>query len=107
MKECSEELENIRKKYPDWIVVPHDYYADFDDPESIEYGINRSIRDVMGDCSVHGSLYAKNTVGDFDDAVYLSLSRTEGLMVFDMIQVVQNKLWNKIKAGIERAENEN
>lgn len=61
----------------------------------------------MGDCSVHGSLYAKNTVEDFDDAVYLSLSRTEGLMVFDMIQVVQNKLWNKIKAGIERAENEN
>lgn len=78
-----------------------------DDPESIEYGINRSIRDVMGDCSVHGSLYAKNTVEDFDEAVYLSLSRTEGLMVFDMIQVVQNKLWNKIKAGIERAENEN
>lgn len=77
-----------------------------DDPESIEYGINRTIRDVKGACTVHGSLYAKNTVDEFDDAVYLSLSRTEGLMVFDMIQVVQNNLWDKIKAGIDRAENE-
>ncbi len=77
-----------------------------DDPESIEYGINRTLRDVMGDCSVHGSLYALNTHDEFDDAVYLSLSRTEGLMVFDMVQVVEFNLWDKIKAGIDRAESE-
>lgn len=40
LKKCSEELENIRKKYPDWIVVPHAYYADFDDTESIFPNMN-------------------------------------------------------------------
>ena len=78
-----------------------------DDPESIEYGLNRTIRDIDGACTVYGSLYAKNSVDKFDDAVYLSLSKAGGLMVFDMIQVVQNNLWDKIKAGIDRAENEN
>lgn len=77
-----------------------------DDPESIEYGINRSIRDIDGACTLYGSLYALNGGDDFDDAVYLSLSRTEGLMVFDMVQVVEKNLWDKIKKGIDRAENE-
>ena len=40
LKKCSEELENIRKKYPDWIVVPHAYYVDFDDTESIFPNMN-------------------------------------------------------------------
>ena len=60
----------------------------------------------MGDaCRVYGSLYALN-YRDFEDAVYLTLSRTEGLMVFDLIQVIQYDLWDEIKAGIDRAESE-
>ena len=74
-----------------------------DDPESIEYGIARTLRDIDGDCTVYGSLYAQNW-HDFEDAVYLSLSRTEGLMVFDIVQVIGNSLWDEIKAGIDRAE---
>lgn len=76
-----------------------------DDPESIEYGINRTLRDVGDACRVYGSLYALN-YKDFEDAVYLTLSRTEGLMVFDLIQVIQYDLWDEIKAGIDRAESE-
>lgn len=77
------------------------------DPESIEYGLARSLRDVDGDCAVYGSLYAQNHLPEFEDAVYLCLSRTGGVMVFDIIQVIENNLWDAIRRGIDRAEKEN
>lgn len=77
-----------------------------DDLESIEYGLYRSNRDVQGACAVYGSLYAQNHLDEFDDAVYLCLRDTEGLMVFDLVQVIRYNLWDKIKKGIDRAESE-
>lgn len=77
-----------------------------DDLESVEYGLYRSNRDVAGACAVYGSLYAQNHLDEFDDAVYLCLRDTEGLMVFDLVQVVRFNLWDEIKAGIDRAEAE-
>lgn len=77
-----------------------------DDPESIEFGLNRSNRDIAGACSVYGSLYAQNHIDEFSDAVYLCLDRTEGLMVFDLVQVIEHNLWGAIKEGIDRAESE-
>lgn len=76
-----------------------------DDPESIEYGLHRSNRDINGACAVYGSLYAQNKE-NFEDAVYLCLRDTQGLMVFDIIQVIENNLWDEIASGIKRAENE-
>ena len=76
-----------------------------DDPESIEYGIARTFRDIDGDCTVYGSIYALNWK-DFEDAVYVSLSRTSGLMVFDIVQVIEYDLWDEIRRGIDRAETE-
>lgn len=75
-----------------------------DDPESIEYGLYRSNKDVAGACSVHGSLCAPNHKDQFDDACYLCLRETDGLMVFDLVHVVNHNLWGKIKAGIDRYE---
>ncbi len=77
-----------------------------DDNESIEYGLNRSLRDVAGDCTVYGSLYAQNYLDQFDDAVYLCLKKTKGVMVFDIVQVIEHDLWDSIKRGIDRAEAE-
>lgn len=77
-----------------------------DDPESIEYGLARSLKDVDGDCALYGSLYARNHLSEFEDAVYLCLSRTEGVMVFDIVQVIENNLWEPIRRGIDRAEQE-
>lgn len=77
-----------------------------DDPESIEYGLARSMEDVDGDCEVYGSLYAQNHIDEFEDAVYLCLTRTGGVMVFDIIQVIENNLWDDIRRGIDRAEQE-
>ncbi len=73
-----------------------------DDNESIEYGLMRSNRDTGGDCSVQGSIYAINHLDQFDDACYLCLRDTDGLMVFDLCQIVSNNLWDKIKSGIDR-----
>jgi hypothetical protein len=61
---------------------------------------------VQGACAVYGSLYAQNHLDEFDDAVYLCLRDTEGLMVFDLVQVIRYNLWDKIKKGIDRAESE-
>ena len=76
-----------------------------DDNESIEYGLMRTKRDIDGACKVYGSIYAQN-YKDFDDAVYVCLRDTEGLMVFDIVQVIEHSLWDEIKSGIDRAEAE-
>ena len=38
------------------------------------------------------------------DAVYVCLSQSEGLMVFDIVQVIEFNQWTPIKEGIQRAE---
>lgn len=77
-----------------------------DDNESVEYGLARSNRDCAGACKVQGSLYAINHKGEFEDAVYVCMKNTTGVMVFDLVHVVNLNLWDQIKAGIDRAENE-
>ncbi len=76
------------------------------DNESIEYGLMRTNRDIAGACGVNGSIYAVNHLDQFDDACYLCLRDTDGLMVFDLCQIVSNNLWDKIKSGINRYYNE-
>lgn len=74
------------------------------DPESIEYGIARAQRIVHGACKVYGTLYALNHKDNIADAVYVCLSQSEGLMVFDIVQVIEFNQWTPIKEGIQRAE---
>ncbi len=80
---------------------------DLSDNESIEYGLMRTNRDINGACSVNGSIYAVNHLDQFDDACYLCLRDTDGLMVFDLCQIASNNLWDKIKSGIDRYYKEN
>ena len=61
---------------------------------------------MAGDCTVYGSLYAQNHLDQFDDAVYLCLKKTKGVMVFDIVHVINNDMWAAIKRGIDRAEAE-
>lgn len=78
-----------------------------DDPESIEYGIARAQKLIGDDCSVFGTIYALNHQSNIADAVSICLEKSEGLMVFDIVQVIGMNLWDGIKAGIERAEAKN
>ncbi|MDE6802994.1 MAG: hypothetical protein K2J06_09555, partial [Muribaculaceae bacterium] len=57
-----------------------------------------------------GSIYALNHDGNLENpqnienAVTVCLDKTEGLMVFDIIQVIDRNLWGNIKAAIDRYE---
>lgn len=64
---------------------------------------------IKGDCKVYGSIgtYENNYVTNpqlVSDGVYLCLKNTDGLMVFDLVHVINNNQWEEIKDGINRAE---
>lgn len=74
-----------------------------DDPESMEYAFSNG-RKIVGDQIVMlGSIYAllPELMGD---AAYLALTQTDGLVVFDIMQVIRHNLWDVFKQAIIRAE---
>lgn len=77
-----------------------------EDKWSVEHHLQVAKELTMGDCGVVGSIYAANHKGEFDDAVYVCMRDTEGVVVFDFIQVKNYNLWDTIKRGIDRAESE-
>ena len=77
-----------------------------EDPESMEYAIARARRITKGKCRIHGSMYATLDRSKVADAAYLLLKETDGLAVFDMVQLVQFNSWEEYRKGISRAEAE-
>ncbi|WP_298708275.1 alpha amylase family protein [uncultured Chitinophaga sp.] len=75
------------------------------DPESIEFGLARGKRLINGACKMYGSLYALNH-SDIEDQVYVCLTQSEGLVMFDIVQVIEFNLWDRLKSGIDRAESD-
>ncbi|CAL1517686.1 alpha amylase family protein [Chitinophaga sp. MM2321] len=73
------------------------------DPESIEYGLARGNRLINGACAVYGSIYANN-FSHIEDDIDLCLNQSEGLVVFDIVQVIDHNLWDRLKRGIDKAE---
>ncbi|MGX5816699.1 alpha amylase family protein [Chitinophaga lutea] len=73
------------------------------DPESIEFGLARGKRLINGACKMYGSLYALNH-HDIEDQIYVCMTQSQGLMVFDIVQLIEYNLWDRVKAGIDRAE---
>ncbi|MDR0333235.1 MAG: family 10 glycosylhydrolase [Dysgonamonadaceae bacterium] len=62
---------------------------------------------TMGDCKVMGSIatYAQSyrtRPGDLSDAIFLCLTHTDGLMVFEISHVIHFNQWATIKEGIDR-----
>lgn len=74
-----------------------------DDAESMEFAYNRGKQLIKGDNLMLGSIYAIRPE-IMEEAAYLSLKQTGGLVVFDIVQVIQNNLWDAFKRGIDRAE---
>jgi uncharacterized lipoprotein YddW (UPF0748 family) len=81
----------------------YDVYG-LDNDESIEYAIDRAYKLIGDDCKIYGTIYGENNKENMEDAVYLCLTQTEGLMVFDIVQVINYNLWDDIKKGINRAK---
>ncbi|MGK6350401.1 alpha amylase family protein [Parapedobacter sp. DT-150] len=69
----------------------------------MEYGLARGKRLLHGDTKMHGSIYALNHRDNIEEAVYLCLKDSDGLMVFDIVQVIGFDQWDAIKRGIARS----
>ena len=77
---------------------------DINDPESMEYAMMRSNRDVAGACKMVGSFQICNPI-DLADAAYVCLTQSEGMMAFDMCHTFgKPEAWDALKRGIARAE---
>ncbi|MDE5555829.1 MAG: family 10 glycosylhydrolase, partial [Muribaculaceae bacterium] len=78
-----------------------------DDNESVEYALNRADSIIMGDCHVIGSIQSINHSADAADphnltnAVKCCLENSEGLMVFDVVHIINRDQWAQIKKGID------
>ena len=79
---------------------------DITNHNSIEYSVYRANNLTKGDCRMYGTIYALNHELNIEDAVYVCLRDSEGLMVFDICQVIQFDLWDDIRRGVERGEPE-
>ena len=77
-----------------------------DDGESIEYGINRAERFLLNACTYYATVDCSQKTFDIEEACYYCLKRTAGLMVFDIVHVINNDMWAAIKRGIDRYEAE-
>lgn len=77
-----------------------------DDGESIEYGINRAERFLLNACTYYATVDCSQKTFDIEEACYYCLKRTAGLMVFDIVHVINNDMWVAIKRGIDRYEAE-
>jgi hypothetical protein len=51
---------------------------------------------------MYGSIYALN-YKDIEDAAYVCLMQSDGLMVFDIVQVIQFDLWDELKRAIDKS----
>jgi len=79
-----------------------------DDPTTnwtVENFVNDYPEYIMDDCSVHGSFTTYGYVQKpslLSDAMYLSLHKTDGVMVFELSHVIRNNQWDILKEGINR-----
>lgn len=76
------------------------------DGESIEFGINRAHRMILNACTYYATVDCSQRDFDIEEACYYCLKRTAGLMVFDIVHVINNDMWAAIKRGIDRYEAE-
>src|SRR5690606_38952177 len=75
--------------------------------KSIELGLDRGKTLIGDDANLYGTTDALNHRDNIEDAVYLCLRDSDGLMVFDIVQVIEFDLWGEIKKGINRYNSNN
>jgi len=69
------------------------------DPESIEFSLEKGKRLLKGDCKMYGSISAYNWK-DIGEATTLCLEASDGLVVFDIVHIIQFNTWNQFKKAI-------
>ena len=80
--------------------------AYYDTVAEVSSAIYRAKSLTMGACEVFGTISAASTALDIEKACYTCIKESDGLMVFELSHIINNKSWAKIKAGVEKAEKE-
>ncbi len=70
-------------------------------PESIEYALARGKNIIDGECKMVGSISSMN-YDTMEEAAYLCLKESGGLVVFDIVYVIQFNLWDDFQRAIQR-----
>jgi len=76
---------------------------------TVEGGLEHAQRLVKDDVPVTSGLYVQvydESPGDMREAVSLSLNQAQGLMVFDIVHLIQYDYWEQVRKGIEDAMEE-
>lgn len=75
--------------------------------ETMEYQLARGQRYVGRAARVYGNVAGTNTAATVEEQIYYCLTRSDGLMVFDVSHFINDTAkWAAFKRGIERAEKE-
>lgn len=77
-----------------------------DDNGSVEYAIAKAKRLINNDCTIYGTISCDQQAFDLENAVYLCLKETSGVMVFELSHIIRTNKWNEVKAGIAKYEAE-
>jgi hypothetical protein len=73
----------------------------------VEGGCNYSKKILKGTVPLYGGLYVEDYKKDekqFKRAVKMSLEKSDGLMIFDIVHIIQKDWWNDLKEAILSAE---
>lgn len=73
---------------------------------SIEGGCKYSKYLLKGAVPVSGGIYVedyKKDAGQFRKAVRMNLKESDGVMIFDIVHIIQNNWWNELKEALDSA----
>jgi uncharacterized lipoprotein YddW (UPF0748 family) len=79
----------------------------FQGASSMEYAIDRAKRLVGNSCKLYGTIgtgLPSYPPAVTEEEAWYCLKHTQGLMVFDIVYVIRDDLWDELKRAIDRAE---
>lgn len=77
--------------------------AYLENPQDVSRAIARAKTLVAGECPVYGTFSVSEPGFDAENAAYVCLNESDGLMVFDLSHIERNSVWDEIARGVKRA----
>lgn len=72
----------------------------------VKNAIARAKTLINGECALYGTVSASEPGFDMENAAFVCLNDSDGLMVFDLSHIERNGFWDEIKRGVDRARYE-
>ena len=83
--------------------------TDLEAQSSIWYsveGSNENLRKIMGDNKFLGGILADQFYGNHEgltQSIKMNLKQTDGLMIFDIVHIINENMWNAVEKGMREA----